>query len=85
MGAPPYRGRFVTFLGLRQELRERCPRAEFFDLRFRDRIYAREPPETAAKPGAEATSAPAALPDTHEIPTGPRIEPIRTDAVKEGG
>ena len=34
MGAPPYRSRFVTFLGLRQELRERCPHAEYFDLRF---------------------------------------------------
>ena len=85
MGAPPYRSRFVTFLGLRQELRERCPRAEYFDLRFRDRIYAREPPETAAKPAAQPAASPTVLPDTHEMPTGPRIEPIRTDAAKGGG
>jgi cell division septal protein FtsQ len=85
MGAPPYKGRFVTFLGLRQELHERCPRAEYFDLRFRDRIYAKEPPETAAPARPEAAPSPAVLPDTHEMPTGPRIEPIHTDAVKEGG
>ena len=42
-GAPPYRTRLVTFLGLRQELAERCPGAEYFDLRFRDRIYAKQP------------------------------------------
>jgi len=85
MGAPPYRSRFVTFLGLRQELGERCPRAEYFDLRFRDRIYAKEPPEAPAKPGAEPAASPTLLPDTHEMPTGPRIEPIHTDAAKEGG
>jgi cell division protein FtsQ len=49
MGAPPYRSKFVTFLALRHDLDERCPRAEYFDLRFRDRIYAKEPGnETAA-------------------------------------
>jgi hypothetical protein len=42
LGAPPYRKRFMTFLGLRGQLRLRVPGAEFFDLRFRDRIYARE-------------------------------------------
>ncbi len=85
MGAPPYRSRLVTFLGLRQELRERCPRAEYFDLRFRDRIYAKEPPEPVAtsKPGGPPTPEPAALPDTHEMPTGPRMEPIHTG--QEGG
>jgi cell division protein FtsQ len=84
MGAPPYRSRFVTFLGLRQELRERCPRAEYFDLRFRDRIFAKEPPEVVAVPSAPAP-VPAVLPDTHEVPSGPRIEPIVSAvAVKEG-
>jgi cell division protein FtsQ len=42
LGAPPYRKTFTTFLGLRQQLRVRCPGAEYFDLRFRDRIYAKE-------------------------------------------
>ena len=42
LGAPPYRKRFLTFLGLRAQLRQRCPDAEYFDLRFRDRIYAKE-------------------------------------------
>jgi cell division septal protein FtsQ len=47
LGAPPYRKRFTTFLALRRDLVERCPRAEYFDLRFRDRIYAKEPPAPA--------------------------------------
>ncbi|HUG52127.1 MAG TPA: FtsQ-type POTRA domain-containing protein [Vicinamibacteria bacterium] len=88
MGQPPYRGRFLTFLALRQDLRERCPRAEYFDLRFRDRIYAKEPlpPLPPAGDAAAAPPAvPAALPDTREIPIGPRIEPIRTVAGEEGG
>jgi cell division septal protein FtsQ len=40
LGAPPYKKTFLTFLGLRGQLRVRCPEAEFFDLRFRDRIFA---------------------------------------------
>jgi cell division protein FtsQ len=48
MGAPPYRSRLLTFLSLREELRVRCPRAEWFDLRFRDRIYVMQPPEAVA-------------------------------------
>jgi cell division protein FtsQ len=43
MGTPPYRTRLTTFLALRKELRERCPQADYFDLRFRDRIYAHVP------------------------------------------
>jgi cell division protein FtsQ len=50
MGAPPYRSRLLTFLSLREELRVRCPRAEWFDLRFRDRIYVMQPPEPVAPP-----------------------------------
>jgi cell division protein FtsQ len=45
MGQPPYHSAFATFLALRRELAARCPRAEYFDLRFRDRIYAKEPQE----------------------------------------
>jgi cell division septal protein FtsQ len=50
LGVPPYRKKLTTFLGLRSELLERCPRAEYFDLRFRDRIYAKEPPGEATLP-----------------------------------
>ena len=38
---PPYQKRVMGFLALRQKLRERCPDAEYFDLRFKDRIYAK--------------------------------------------
>jgi hypothetical protein len=41
LGAPPCRARFLTFLGLRKELVVRAPRTEYFDLRFRGRIYAK--------------------------------------------
>jgi hypothetical protein len=41
LGTPPCRTRFLTFLGLRRDLAERCPGAEYFDLRFRGRIYAK--------------------------------------------
>jgi cell division protein FtsQ len=58
MGAPPYRKRFLTFLGLRAELRSRCPTAEYFDLRFRDRIYAKQA-------DAEQPRAPAAAEGVH--------------------
>jgi hypothetical protein len=43
LGLPPYRERFALFLRLRQDLTKRCPRAEYFDLRFRSRIVAMEP------------------------------------------
>jgi cell division protein FtsQ len=73
MGAPPYRTRLLTFLSLREELRVRCPRAEWFDLRFRDRIYAMQPPE-AVQPAAPAAPAPAGAgpdPSTRETPGPP--------------
>jgi cell division protein FtsQ len=41
LGSPPYRSKFLTFLGLREELLERCPAADHFDLRFNARIYAK--------------------------------------------
>jgi hypothetical protein len=53
MSAPPYKPRLLTFLGLRSELAQRAPQAEYFDLRFKDRIYAKQPPQPAAeKPSA---------------------------------
>jgi cell division septal protein FtsQ len=51
LGTPPYRKRFMTFLGLRGQLRQRCPDAEYFDLRFKDRIYAKERTASAAVVG----------------------------------
>ena len=42
MGPPPWHPQFRTFLGLRKELAARCPEAEYFDLRYRDRIIAKE-------------------------------------------
>jgi len=41
LGAPPYRERLLTFLSLRSKLAERCPDAQYFDLRFHNRIYAK--------------------------------------------
>ena len=66
LGAPPYRGRLLTFLGLRQELTARCPDAEYFDLRFRDRIYAKQPPRPIA---------PVEITPTQPVPTPPPVVP----------
>jgi hypothetical protein len=43
MGGPPYRGKLQTYLELREDLERRCPDAEYFDLRFRDRIFVKQP------------------------------------------
>jgi cell division septal protein FtsQ len=43
MGGPPYRGKLQTYLELREDLGRRCPEAEYFDLRFKDRIFAKQP------------------------------------------
>ena len=42
MGDPPYRRKLQTYLELREDLERRCPGAEYFDLRFRDRIFVHE-------------------------------------------
>jgi len=52
LGAAPYKRKLRTFLGLRGELALRAPHAEYFDLRFRDRIYAKQP-----QPAASLTTA----------------------------
>lgn len=83
LGAPPYRKKFLTFLALRKDLVERCPNAEYFDLRFRDRIYAKEPPPKPEPKSAELktetkkpeTPAPAAPPQPK--PALPGIETTR--------
>ncbi|HVR71157.1 MAG TPA: FtsQ-type POTRA domain-containing protein [Vicinamibacteria bacterium] len=57
MGPPPFRPRLLTFLGLRAELARRCPDAEYFDLRFNDRIFVKHgtaPPGTGRKVAAAA-------------------------------
>ncbi len=64
MGPPPYRGRFLTFLGLRKDLSERCPDAEYFDLRFQDQIIAKRP------------NAPAASTEAPVGPKGPQGPPL---------
>lgn len=65
LGPPPYRSRLVTFLSLREELRRRCPRAEYFDLRYRDRIYAKEKEIPLPAPVAPA---PGPAPEKEEPP-----------------
>lgn len=83
MGAPPYRKKLVRFLALRKELAERCPGAQSFDLRFRDRIYVEGPPPASAAEGpseappaptpeAQASPAPAEPPAAPRGRTGPR-------------
>jgi hypothetical protein len=56
-GDPPFRRKLVTFLRMREELARRCPRAEYFDLRFRSRIYAK-PVEGETFDAAAATGLP---------------------------
>lgn len=57
LGSPPYRSRFATFLQLRQDLVRRCPRAAYFDLRFRARIVAMEPVPGDEPPAGSAAAA----------------------------
>jgi cell division protein FtsQ len=76
-GDPPYRQRLVTFLSLRRELAERAPGAEYFDLRFRGRIFAKLPaaPPPPSEPGAHPSAAesqkPAAVRAARPTPPGP--------------
>jgi hypothetical protein len=44
VGAPPSRDKVAAFLGLRDQLASRVPAAEYWDLRFEDRIFARPAP-----------------------------------------
>jgi len=79
-GDPPYRRRFVTFLSLRRELAEKAPGAEHFDLRFRDRIYARgpkseSPKSRAPKSGPKTAASPGRIPRSETVGlTGPPSE-----------
>ncbi len=78
-GEPPYRERLVTFLSLRRDLAEKAPGAEQFDLRFRGRIFAKQPalPPQASEPGA-APSLPAAEEDVPRVAGPTRAEPWST-------
>jgi cell division protein FtsQ len=74
LGAPPCRARFMTFLGLRKELAERAPRTEYFDLRFRGRIYAKAIAVPDA-PHPREHASPAAPPAGGVlVPTTPRAQ-----------
>ncbi|HEY7409775.1 MAG TPA: FtsQ-type POTRA domain-containing protein [Vicinamibacteria bacterium] len=92
LGEPPYRPALETFLGLRSQLARRCPDAEYFDLRFRDRIYVKRgaaPAGAGTEPAPRALPAPAppapALPATaprhpSDVGTGPNggeVRPVR--------
>jgi cell division protein FtsQ len=83
-GDPPYRERLVTFLSLRRDLAEKAPGAEQFDLRFRGRIFAKQPavPRRTSEPGA-VPSLPAAENDEPRAagpprPATPRVVPSAT-------
>lgn len=73
LGAPPCRKRFVMFLGLRKDLAERCPGAEYFDLRFRGRIYVRVADGALASkpPGRNPAKGTDPLPPGRKLMKGP--------------
>lgn len=62
LGAPPYRKRFETFLGLRAQIVARAPEAEYYDLRFRDRILAKLRPKEAAALAKTSNTPPSPAP-----------------------
>jgi hypothetical protein len=97
LSGPPCRARFVAFLGLRQDLAERAPRTEYFDLRFRGRIYAKPsgPPPAAPRTGgspappvhvldsAAAHGVPAASPDP--VKDGNELPRVTAALLSAGG
>jgi cell division septal protein FtsQ len=94
LGEPPYKAGVRSFLGMRRELVERCPRAEYFDLRFRGRIFAKEPvepkaPVEAAPPEGDASQprgeTAAAAPAGHTTPEAPRQESTSVGSRGPGG
>jgi cell division septal protein FtsQ len=56
MGGPPYRRKLRTYLELREDLERRCPDAEYFDLRFKDRIFVKEAHEAVPMSGSAPPS-----------------------------
>jgi hypothetical protein len=73
LGGPPYRARLLDYLGLRAELLKRCPDAEWFDLRFRDRIVARNGGQWP--PNEKPPAAPAEIERTGGTPEPAAPEP----------
>ncbi|MBN2371240.1 MAG: FtsQ-type POTRA domain-containing protein [Vicinamibacteria bacterium] len=55
--SPPYKTRLSTFLAMRGKLKERCPHAEFFDLRFSGRIIVRETRSAEARDASRLAQA----------------------------
>lgn len=76
MGGPPYRKKLQTYLELRPDLERRCPAAEYFDLRFKDRIFVREQPIATAVANAPAASRPSSMPPEK---TGPEHAVVPQD------
>ncbi len=74
MGPPPYRPRLLVFLGLRAELSRRCPDAEYFDLRFKDRIVVKHR-QGAVETVKKAADAPATSPVALVGPPAPAAVP----------
>ena len=65
MGGPPYRQKLQTYLDLREDFHRRCPTAEYFDLRFADRIFVKE---YHASPAAVPMSKASAVPKSSSEP-----------------
>jgi cell division septal protein FtsQ len=78
LGPPPYRRKLTTFLALRKDLAQRCPDAEYFDLRYRDRIYVKEPlqPRLEAAERASPSPAPSAAPGDPPAPASPSSDRV---------
>ena len=92
MGGPPYRQKLRTYLDLREDLERRCPNAEYFDLRFKDRIFVKEQPIATAeriappapvpgsvpaeKTGPEVAAPPKKAGPEVAVPLGPSSEPV---------
>jgi len=74
MGGPPYRGKLQTYLDLREDLERRCPNAEYFDLRFRDRVIAKEFPSAVPKSNSEPPRE--AGPETAVVPESRSLQDL---------
>jgi cell division protein FtsQ len=93
MGGPPYRKKLLTYLELRTDLARRCPEAEYFDLRFRNRIFVKEQPIVPAptvvpprKTGLEETGLPAEQhPPDRPLSAVPSEEPAPPRELSEVG
>ncbi len=80
LGAPPYRARLLTFLSLRAELRARVPDAEYFDLRFRDRLFAKHAPRKPSPVAAVAPTPENAPHDPIAAPLAPAVPAQSTES-----